>query len=87
MSENVQMPKKRMRGPGGGHGPGAIGVPGEKPKDFKGTMGKLLSYLGKYKIGVAFVILFAIGSTVFNIVGPKILGNAKIGRASCRERV
>ncbi len=76
MSENVQMPKKRMRGPGGGHGPGAIGVPGEKPKDFKGTMGKLLSYLGKYKIGVAFVILFAIGSTVFNIVGPKILGNA-----------
>ncbi|HHZ06689.1 MAG TPA: ABC transporter ATP-binding protein [Clostridiales bacterium] len=70
------MPKKRMRGPGGGHGPGAIGVPGEKPKDFKGTMGKLLSYLGKYKIGVAFVILFAIGSTVFNIVGPKILGNA-----------
>ncbi|RGF20518.1 ABC transporter ATP-binding protein [Dorea sp. AM10-31] len=54
-------------------GPGA---PIEKAKDFKGTMKKLLQYLGAYKISIVAVIIFAIGSTVFNIVGPKILGRA-----------
>ncbi|WP_366448943.1 ABC transporter ATP-binding protein [uncultured Pseudoflavonifractor sp.] len=49
---------------------------GEKAKDFKGTIGKLLAYMGRYKIGLFFVLLFAAGSTVFNIFGPKILGNA-----------
>ncbi|MDD3341395.1 MAG: ABC transporter ATP-binding protein [Bacilli bacterium] len=48
----------------------------EKAKDFKGTMKKLFTYLGKYKIQLFFVFLFAIGSSVFSIVGPKILGNA-----------
>ena len=65
----------RMRGPGG-HGPGGMGMPGEKAKNFKGTMKKLLSYIGAYKIAVIFVILFSIGSTIFAIVGPKILGKA-----------
>ena len=51
-------------------------MPGEKAKDFGGTVKKLLSYIGRYKIGVAAVLLFAIGSTVFTIVGPKILGKA-----------
>lgn len=62
----------------GGHGgPGPHGVmPGEKAKDFKGTMKKLMGYLGEYKIGLFFVAVFAIGSTIFNIVGPKILGKA-----------
>lgn len=60
-------------GPGRGHGPGA---PAEKAKDFKGTMKKLMRYLGSYKISILLVIIFAIGSTVFNIVGPKILGKA-----------
>ena len=59
---------------GHGHGPGA--VPGEKAKDFKGTMKKLMGYLGRYKIGIFFVVIFAIGGTIFNIVGPKILGKA-----------
>ncbi|OUP03077.1 multidrug ABC transporter ATP-binding protein [Drancourtella sp. An210] len=49
---------------------------GEKAKDFKGTMKKLLKYIGRYKIAVVFVMIFAVGSTVFNIVGPKILGKA-----------
>lgn len=49
---------------------------GEKAKDFKGTMKKLLKYIGRYKIAIAFVMIFAVGSTVFNIVGPKILGKA-----------
>lgn len=58
---------------GGGHG---MMMPGEKAKDFKGTFKKLVAYLGKYKTAVTFVILFAIGSTIFNILGPKILGEA-----------
>jgi len=48
----------------------------EKAKDFRGTMKKLLVYLGKYKFALAMVAVFAVGSTVFNIIGPKILGNA-----------
>ena len=60
---------------GHGHGHGMMGA-GEKAKDFKGTMGKLMSYLGTFKIGILVVMLFAAGSTVFTIVGPKILGNA-----------
>ncbi len=49
----------------------------EKAKDFKGTMLKLLkTYLKPYKIQLVIIIIFAIGSTIFSIVGPKILGNA-----------
>lgn len=63
------------RGPGG-HGPhGPMGA-GEKAKDFKGTMKKLMEYLGTFRIGIVIVMLFAAGGTVFTIVGPKILGNA-----------
>ena len=72
MSETRQSHGAPHRGPMG-HG-GMRG--GEKAKDFKGTIGKLLSYMGRYKIGLFFVLLFAAGSTVFNIFGPKILGNA-----------
>lgn len=64
------------RGPMGGHGPGGPMVPGEKAKDFKGTIGKILAYMGRYKYGLAAVILFAIGGTAFNIVGPKVLSKA-----------
>lgn len=58
---------------GGPHG--GMGA-GEKAKDFKGTIRKLMKYLSEYKIGLIFVLLFAIGSTIFNIAGPKILGKA-----------
>jgi len=51
-------------------------MPGEKAKDFRGTMKKLAVYLGAYKVPLLFVVIFAIGSTIFNIVGPKILGRA-----------
>ena len=61
------MPRGRGRGPQ---------MSNEKAKDFKGTMKKLMAYLSAYKIGIFFVIVFAIGSTIFNIVGPKILGKA-----------
>ncbi len=62
------MPKK---GPNNMHG-----AMEEKAKDFKGTMKKLLSYLKQYKIGIFLVIFFSIGSAVFSIVGPKVLGRA-----------
>lgn len=48
----------------------------EKAKDFKGTMKKLAGYLAEYKAALFFVCVFAIGSTIFNIVGPKVLGKA-----------
>jgi ATP-binding cassette subfamily B protein len=51
-------------------------MPGEKAKDFRGTMKKLMVYLGAYKFQLLLVGIFAIGSTIFNIVGPKILGRA-----------
>lgn len=51
-------------------------VPGEKAENFKGTVNKLISYIGKYKFAVLAVMIFAVGSTIFSIVGPKILGRA-----------
>ena len=61
-----------MGGPG--RGPGKTV---ERAKDFKGTTKKLLNnYLSKYRLALVIVIIFAIGSTIFSIVGPKILGNA-----------
>ena len=62
-----------MPGPMGGTGKKSS----EKAKDFKGTTKKLIKeYLSKYKIALIIVFIFAIGSTIFTIVGPKILGNA-----------
>ena len=58
---------------GMGHGKHASN---EKAKDFKGTMKKLIKYLAEYKVGLFFVAIFAIGSTIFNILGPKVLGKA-----------
>ena len=54
-------------------GPGA---PVEKAKDFKGSIGKLARYMSEYKLALVFVVIFAITSTVFNIIGPKLMGNA-----------
>ena len=50
--------------------------PGEKAKDFKGTMKTLMSYLGKYTYAIIVVFIFAIGSVAFSVIGPKILGKA-----------
>ncbi|MGH1158756.1 ABC transporter ATP-binding protein [Bacillus mycoides] len=63
-------------GPGGGGHMGGGMRKIEKAKNFKGTMNKLLQYLKPYKLSILIVILFAIGSAAFTIVGPKILGNA-----------
>lgn len=61
----------RRRGPmGHGH------MGGEKAKDFKGAMKQLIAYMMRYKFRILFMFIFAIGSTIFTIIGPKILGNA-----------
>jgi hypothetical protein len=74
MAEQNQTNNQRsFKGPRRGHGP-MMG--GEKAKDFKGTIGKLFRYIGKYKAAVVVVAIFAIGSTVFNVVCPKVLGKA-----------
>lgn len=65
----------RRGGPMGHGGPRAM-MRGEKARDFKGTMVKLIRYLGSYRIPILTVMLFAVASTVFTIVGPKILGEA-----------
>ena len=67
MSDNMG----RRRGPGGPRM-----MAGEKAKDFKGSMAKLIRYMSKYKIRFVIMFVFAIAGTVFNIVGPKILGKA-----------
>lgn len=69
MSNNQGSRRGRGLGP---MGPGPV----EKAKDFKGAIKKLSKYIGRYKIGVFFVLVFAIGGTIFNIVGPKVLGRA-----------
>ncbi len=70
MAENR---RNNRRGP---MGRGPMVMPGEKAKDFKGTLFRFIAYMGAYKLALALVFLFAIGSTVFNIVGPKVLSEA-----------
>ncbi len=76
-SSDDRKPASRPMGGGpmgrGGH---AAMMKGEKARDFKGTMGKLIEYLGSYKFTILVVMIFAIGSTIFTIIGPKILGRA-----------
>lgn len=57
---------------GGPHG----GMPGDKAKNFKGAISNLLKYIGRYKYAILFFSIFAVGSTVFNVIAPKMLGKA-----------
>ena len=59
-----------------GHGPGGRMAPGEKPKDFGGTMRKLLHYMGAYRVGLIAAVALAMASVLFSVVGPKVLGGA-----------
>ena len=70
-NQDMKHTPQRRRGPMG------RGMqPGEKPKNFKASIKKLIQYIAKYKIGIIVVMLFAACSTVFTVVGPKILGKA-----------
>ena len=75
------MSDREKRPTGGSRSMGMMGGPmnmggGAKAKDFKGTLKTLIAYLSVYKVSIIFVVIFSIGSTVFSILGPKILGNA-----------
>ncbi len=79
-TNSASRPKRGMGGPMGHGGRGM--APGEKAKDFKGSIGKMLRYMGKYKIAVVFVMIIAACSTVFSVAGPKVLGKATTALAS-----
>lgn len=77
MSEKRNDIKKTSGGIGRGHGRGpAMGIPVEKAKDFKGTLKRLLSYLKPVRLRLIIVFFFAVLSTIFSIVSPKIMGKA-----------
>ncbi len=68
-NEEKKQETRPHRGPGGRWN-------GEKPKDFRKSFGKLLNYIGRYRIAVIIVMIFAAASTIFNVVSPKIMGHA-----------
>ena len=71
--------KEKRRKPGGmgpgGHGPGGMAPP-EKAKNFKVTLKKLVKYLSDFHVAIVIVFIFTAASTLFSVVGPKILGKA-----------
>ncbi|MEG0759094.1 MAG: ABC transporter ATP-binding protein, partial [Raoultibacter sp.] len=75
MSAADQKKGPQRGGFGGGHGPGAM-MAGEKPKNLKATLLKMLKFMGNFKVALVVVFIFAIGSTIFNIIGPKVLSTA-----------
>lgn len=74
-SSSVKVSQRRQQGPFGG-GPMQMGMPGEKAKDFQGTLKKLAGHLKPYTLQLLLVFVFAIASTIFTIASPKIMGNA-----------
>lgn len=73
MEDMKKTPKRPIRR---GHGPMGRMMKGEKAKDFKGTLKKLIQYLGQFKYMILAVMIFAFMSTIFSIIGPKIMGDA-----------
>ncbi len=69
------MSSKEIKTPSRRHGGGPGAIP-EKAKDFKGSIGKLIKYIGNYKIAIFVVIIFATVATIFNVIGPNTLGKA-----------
>ena len=78
MSQQEEMAKLKAASPRrrGGHGPMSRMMPGEKAQDFKGTIGKLVRFMGQFKVAFIAAIVFAMASATFNIVGPKVLSQA-----------
>jgi ATP-binding cassette subfamily B protein len=71
--EMPQTPPRRRQGFGGPGGPPPGMMPGEKPKNFKGTIKTLFRYLGEHRITVFIVMILALGGTAFSIAGPRIM--------------
>ncbi len=71
--EKTAQRRKRGYRPGG---PAGRMIVTEKPRDFKGTVGKLIRFMGRFKIAMLIALIFAIGATTFNVIGPKVLSTA-----------
>ena len=71
-----ETPRRSHGGRGGGFGPRGIGRPVEKAKDFKGTLKRLVAYMRPHSVGLIIVLIVTLLSTVFNILSPKIMGQA-----------
>ena len=84
MSESKTNTAQRRHGPMGGPGRGMM--PGEKAKDFKGTLKKMIAFMGRFKAALVVVLVFAIGSTVFNIIGPKVLSTAPLSTPTAKPQ-
>ena len=84
MQRPGQQQGPRMGGPMGGP---MMGAPTAKARDFKGTMRKLIEYLGAYKLSIVIVFIFAVASTASNIAGPKILGFIPLAQTKRRQQV
>ncbi|MFD1411310.1 ABC transporter ATP-binding protein [Lapidilactobacillus gannanensis] len=77
MSEQNNRSNSHPARPMGGHGPGGgMALPGEKAKNFWGTVGRLFNYMAKYRIALVIVMIFAVGSQILQVQTPKILGKA-----------
>lgn len=78
MSQQEEMAKLKAASPRrrGGRGPMGRMMPGEKAQNFKGTIGKLVRFMGQFKVAFIAAIVFAMASAAFNIVGPKVLSQA-----------
>lgn len=78
MSQQEEMAKLKAASPRRRGGRGLMGrmMPGEKAQDFKGTIGKLVRFMGQFKVAFIAAIVFAMASAAFNIVGPKVLSQA-----------
>lgn len=74
MADNNNKYQAQRKRRGGPHGGGFVGA--EKPKNFRKSIGDILNYMGKYKIAVFIVMIFAAASTIFQVVGPKVMGHA-----------
>ncbi|HEY7032281.1 MAG TPA: hypothetical protein VH482_13165, partial [Thermomicrobiales bacterium] len=92
---SAQRPRAPSSGPArpgmmfGRGGPGMMGTPAEKARNFRGTMGRLVAYLRPFWATLVVVLVFAIASTLFAIVSPRILGNItnKVVDGYTQERV
>ncbi len=71
-NKEMKVSERKPRGPMGGHGMG----PTEKAKNFKGSIGKLIKYMGRYKFAILIVVIFAAIATVFSVAGPKVMAKA-----------
>ena len=78
MNENEQNTQQnnRQKRRRGGHGPSSILAPGEKPKNFRKAVADTLRYMGVYKIAIVFVVFISAFATIFETLGPKVMGGA-----------